>query len=211
MENITAPWAFTVVNPDNGAVIRGGNAGFKEGAERCMLPGEFGTLLLGYGVMAKGRSWYNFASKTWEVIPKKPNDFCKWDDDDHLWVDQRELADYKAQQLVTINSAYEAAAATMTAGYPATEVATWPNQQREAQAWEADPTAATPFLDEMAENRGIDRGELLAKTLVNVKKYLSAVARFTGLRQRLRDEIANASTIAEVTAVQWPCLWPWCV
>lgn len=204
MENLTHDAAFTIVNPTNGAYIRGGFAGIVEAAQHAMLEGEYGTLLLGYGVLEKERNWYNFDTQTWEVIPAKPTEYHRWDDDSHLWVDQRVLADFKKQQLVVINRAYEADVATLTAGYPASEIATWPNQQRDAQAWEVDPDALTPYLDGIADARGIDRLDLLAMTLTNVNLFLVATAKFTGTRQRLRDAIEAATTEAEVLAVVWP-------
>jgi hypothetical protein len=169
-----------------------------------MLESEYGTLLIGYGVLAAERNWYDFSTESWQDIPEKPNQFCKWDDDDHIWVDQRVLADFKAAQLRAVNASYEAQVARLTAGYPASEIATWPNQQKDAQAWEADPQAATPYLDQIAAARGIDRLDLLTMTLTNVNLFLAATARFTGMRQRLRDAITDASTEAEVLAVVWP-------
>lgn len=123
--------AFAVLNPSNGAVIRGGNAGFKEGAETACCLGELG--ILSYCLMGEDRNWYDFASSSWLDIPAKPNAFRKWDDDDDLWFDQWVLAD-PGCAVVVIDRAYVAEVALLTAGL-ASEIATWPNQPKDAQAW----------------------------------------------------------------------------
>ncbi|WP_368655379.1 hypothetical protein ABRY94_11655 [Castellaniella ginsengisoli] len=114
------------------------------------------------------------------------------------------LAEAQAAQLVLINASFEAAAQALTAGYPEAERLTWPIQQAEALAWAADNTAPTPYLDGLADARGITPAEMRALTLAQVQAFQAASQQLVGTRQRLRDEINAAATVADVRAVVWP-------
>lgn len=114
------------------------------------------------------------------------------------------LAEAQAAQLVLINTSFEQAAQALTAGYPEAERLTWPIQQSEALAWAADETAPTPYLDGLADARGITPAEMRALTLAQVQAFQAASQQLVGTRQRLRDEINAAATVADVRAVVWP-------
>lgn len=114
------------------------------------------------------------------------------------------LEEAQAAQLVLINASFEAAAQALTAGYPEAERLTWPIQQAEALAWAADENATTPYLDGLADARGITPAEMRALTLAQVQAFQAASQQLVGTRQRLRDEINAAATVADVRAVVWP-------
>lgn len=196
--------SYVVINPRNGEVIRSANMGSEEGAKHGLLQGETNLLVTGILIMEYWKYYFDLKSREFVLKPEAPSPHHAWDADSRQWVDQRELEDFKRLQLIQVNSDYEKACTALTAGYPSSEIATWANQQRDAEAWEKDSEAETPFIDAIADARGIDRLELLQKTLDNVRRFLSATAQYTGTRQRLRDEIAEASTSEEVLAVQWP-------
>ena len=114
------------------------------------------------------------------------------------------LAEAQAAQLLQINAAFERAAAALTAGYPEAERLTWPIQQAEALAWGVDDTAPTPYLDGLADARGITPAEMRSLTLAQVQAFQTASQQLVGTRQRLRDEVLAAETVEDVRAVVWP-------
>ncbi|WP_368647976.1 hypothetical protein [Castellaniella ginsengisoli] len=114
------------------------------------------------------------------------------------------LEEAQAAQLVLINAGFEQAAKALTAGYPEAERLTWPIQQSEALAWAADNASPTPYLDGLAVARGITPEDMRALTLAQVQAFQAASQQLVGTRQRLRDEINAAATVADVRAVVWP-------
>lgn len=113
------------------------------------------------------------------------------------------LADAQAAKLSDLRTAYEEDAAAVKAGYPASEVLSWDKQEREARAYQADATAATPFLDALAAERQIDKAELVSRIMAKVADYEAYVGTLTGKRQRLEDAVNAATTEAEVAAIIW--------
>ncbi|WP_417252783.1 hypothetical protein [Castellaniella sp.] len=114
------------------------------------------------------------------------------------------LKEAQSAQLLVINASFETAAQALTAGYPEAERLTWPIQQSEALAWAADNAVATPYLDGLAVARGITPEDMRALTLAQVQAFQAASQQLVGTRQRLRDEINAATTVADVRAVVWP-------
>src|SRR5690606_23111636 len=114
------------------------------------------------------------------------------------------LEELREHQVAQINAAFEQAAVALTSGYPEAERLTWPVQQAEALAWAADPAAPTPYLDGLAAARGITPAEMRTLTLAQVQAFQGASQQLVGTRQRLRDEINAAATVAAVRAVVWP-------
>jgi len=99
------------------------------------------------------------------------------------------------------NAAYEQAIASLTADYPAAEIQTWERQRAEVIAWEADPTAPTPWIDLAASARGLDRGKYLGRTLAKVHAFARASAWLTGRRQGIDDAIRAATTVEALQAI----------
>lgn len=113
------------------------------------------------------------------------------------------LADAQRSAVARINAAFETAAAALTAGYPKTETLTWPDQQREAMAWQADNAAPTPYLDALALARGIDRATYIAKTVAKIALFKAGSAALVGKRQKLADQIQAATDATAADAIQW--------
>ncbi|MNQ55092.1 hypothetical protein D3C85_691750 [compost metagenome] len=107
----------------------------------------------------------------------------------------------KAAAYAKNNGAYEAAIASMTAGYPPSEIATWEVQRQEAAAWDADSQAPTPWVDAAAAARGIDRAEYLSRTLAKASAFAMASAFLTGRRQAINDLI-NITSPADLPALE---------
>ena len=116
---------------------------------------------------------------------------------------EQALKDSRAAALTRIDASFEAAAAALVAGYPTAERLTWPVQQAEALAWEADNATPTPYLDQLAVGRQVTPEEMRALTLGAVRTFLSASPALVGKRQRLRDEALEAKTIAALETINW--------
>lgn len=105
-----------------------------------------------------------------------------------------------------INRHYELAVNALTAGYPDTEIASWPKQEAEARAWYADPNSLTPWIDGAAAARGITRGELAILIISNANALLPFHGALTGKRQKLRDAIDSLGSNPEqsqLDAIVW--------
>jgi hypothetical protein len=112
----------------------------------------------------------------------------------------------KTAALDRINSAYQAAIAAMTAGYPKDEIESWPKQEAEARAWLSDASVATPWMDGAATGRGISKPQLAAKIMGSANRFAVEHGELTGKRQKLRDQIAalgNEYSQAQLDAIQW--------
>lgn len=113
------------------------------------------------------------------------------------------LDEQKQRKLDSINAAFEVTAAALTAGYPAAETLTWPDQKTEVVAWLADNDALTPYIDALATAREIDRLDYINKTLTKVSMFRAASAALVGKRQKLADQIQAATNVEELNLIQW--------
>jgi hypothetical protein len=153
-------------------------------------------------------SFWDFASGTWQEPLPQPSPRHLFDWGSHSWVDVRTLDEVKADQQSVINAEGRRRASALVAGYPDFERQTWPSQEREALAWQADPSSPTPYLDGIAAARGISAREMRVKTLEAVLAFRQASQYLVGTRQALRDQIAAAPTVQAVQAVAWPSETP---
>lgn len=100
----------------------------------------------------------------------------------------------------------EADIAVIRAGYPESEVLSWPKQEQEARAFTANASAATPLLDALAAARGITKAELAARVIAKADLFAGISGAIIGKRQALEDAL-NAlpatATAADVAAIQW--------
>lgn len=113
------------------------------------------------------------------------------------------LQQAKAAKLAEINAAAETFVnrAAELDKVPAFEVATWPLQAAEAQAWAANPEADTPVLAGIAAARGLDLDKLRAAALKKSQAYAALSAAVAGQRQALADKLDKAKTLKAVEAV----------
>lgn len=118
------------------------------------------------------------------------------------------LADVKAAKNDEITFAASQVAAQLTAGYPTFEMLTWPDQKAEAMAWNAAGgdipanATATPYIDSLAEYRGITRVSYLQKTVVKVTLFDKNARYLVGTRQKYVDQVAAIVVNAETTEAQ---------
>lgn len=109
----------------------------------------------------------------------------------------------KAAKIAEVNAACEQALAEIRAQYPQAEIDSWPQQEREAQAWQADNTAETPLLDAISVARGVAKPDVVAKVLINAAAFKIQAGAAFGRRQALRDQIDAATTVREVVLIAW--------
>ena len=68
---------------------------------------------------------------------------------------------------------------------------TWPNQQLEVEAYRKDSTASTPYLDLLANKRGITREEQIAKATAKVDAFIPISSHVIGQQQGYEDQIKS--------------------
>lgn len=106
-------------------------------------------------------------------------------------------------KLANINASCEAEIAAISAGYPASEVLSWPKQEDEARAWTADNQAVTPLLDSLAAARGISKAELASRVIAKADLFAQLSGAIIGKRQGLEDQldaISDGLTAEELEA-----------
>lgn len=142
------------------------------------------------------------------TIPTDPDNsdyqaYLKWVADGGIPdpVDQPTLTDLANLKLTEINQKGEAMAAILTAGYPEFEIKTWPQQETESMAWNADNTSPTPMIDIMATARGIPRELYLSKTVAKVTIFREKSSNLVGQRQKYSDQVAAATTPEQIAAI----------
>lgn len=111
------------------------------------------------------------------------------------------LAEHRAAKLAEINTACDAALATMTGGYPQAELLTFDKQEAEARAYLIDPTTATPLLSALATGRGISLDELVLRVIAKANAFAVTSGQIIGQRQALEDRLDAAETIEDVQAI----------
>jgi hypothetical protein len=111
------------------------------------------------------------------------------------------MASLQAAKLAEVNELFQVATAALTAGYPPDEKDSWPNQTLEATSWNQDNNAPTPYLDSLASYRGITPLEYRQKTVAKVLAYKEASAFLIGTRQKYADQIASATSQANLDAI----------
>lgn len=117
-------------------------------------------------------------------------------------------------QLGEINADCEQAIALISAGYPDSEVLSWPKQETEARAWLANNSAATPLIDALASTRGVDKADLVGRIIAKADAFAQESGELIGKRQGLEDQLMAMKaafedpelpdpTLAEIEAVVW--------
>ncbi len=89
---------------------------------------------------------------------------------------------------------------------------TWPVQQQEALAWAVNNETPTPYLDGLADARGITPEDMRQKTLDQTQLFMMASQGLVGKRQRLRDLVYEAQTPDDLDANRSKAVdfWPIC-
>ena len=151
-----------------------------------------------------------WTGESWEILPDYRGEVIFTKDGEEIWKDigslpegvsltpleTANLADLKAAMLTNLNAAAQhfVDAHSGASQVPDFELATWPLQSTEAQAWASDKSAATPILDGIAAARGLDKDKLKAAALKKSLAYSALSAIVAGQRQAIQDQIEAAKT-----------------
>lgn len=151
-----------------------------------------------------------WTGERWEILPDYRGEVVFTKDGEEIWKDigslpdgvsltpleTANLADLKAAMLTNLNAAAQhfVDAHSGASQVPDFELATWPLQSTEAQAWAADKSAATPILDGIAAARGLDKDKLKSAALKKALAYSALSAIVAGQRQAIQDQIESAKT-----------------
>ncbi len=111
------------------------------------------------------------------------------------------LTEVKANKMAELNATYEVYATQAKADTPESEVLTWDIQKTECEAWYADNSAPTPFIDKLALGRGIDRLVMIEKIYAKLVQYREFTGVLTGILQGYKDMLEVATTVEEVEAI----------
>lgn len=113
-----------------------------------------------------------------------------------------ELTAYRKNGLQQINSHMDQLVNNLADYYPPYERDTWPQQESEARAHDADPVASTPVMDAIMTERGLtDRAAFAANVIAKADAYRTLAASYAGKRQAYRDQINAATTKADIDAI----------
>lgn len=118
-----------------------------------------------------------------------PREFDYWDGS--LWITDVGLrnTELKKRKLAEINHDMEVALANLRVEYPESEIMSWTKQENEARAWLRDNTRATPLIDLISSQRGLDKALLINKVIQKADQYALAVGTAVGRRQLLEDQV----------------------
>lgn len=118
------------------------------------------------------------------------------------------LAAHKARAITLVNGIYEQHAATIAGQYPLFERQTWPDQQREAEAytaWKADgeqgPMPDMSLLTALAQERGRDLEDFVSAVMANVAAWKPASRILAAQCQRCRDQIESAGSLPDIADI----------
>ena len=114
------------------------------------------------------------------------------------------LTELKSMKQAEITTTFDTATKAIADVLPH-EMATWRTQEDEARAYVADNTVSTPMLSELIVARDIGETvlDLANKVIANADAYRTAYTPLLGKYQSLTNQIALATTNAEVEAIVW--------
>lgn len=114
---------------------------------------------------------------------------------------EQTLEEAKSAKLAEINGAYHSILKTAVKAYPDTEVMTFDQQVREAQAYLADPSSTVSLLASLASARGIELADLAARVMAKHQAFSVLSGAVIGQRQALEDQLDAFSSLEEVNAL----------
>lgn len=117
------------------------------------------------------------------------------------------LTELKAIKLIEINNAYEKAILSIQKEHiPQTEMLSFETQERESKAYKDSgytDTSLCPFMQSIANSRGVDLKTLCGKTLHKATLYRQATSMLIGKRQGLQDKIEQVQTKEDLEGISW--------
>lgn len=117
------------------------------------------------------------------------------------------LTELKAIKLIEINNAYETAVLSVQREHiPQTEMLSFEIQERESKAYKDSgytDTSLCPFMQSIANARGVDLKALCDKALEKATLYRQASGMLIGKRQGLQDRIEQVQTKEDLEDISW--------
>lgn len=87
-----------------------------------------------------------------------------------------------------ITQKFKQAMSPITGIYTDEDIASFPTQEAEAKAWQADNAAATPFIDGLLANRpSVDKATLVQRIIDNATTYKAVAGPAIGKKQHYED------------------------
>lgn len=87
-----------------------------------------------------------------------------------------------------ITQKFKQAMSPITGIYTDEDIVSFPTQEAEAKAWQADNTAATPFIDGLVANRpSVDKATLVQRIIDNANTYKLVAGPAIGKKQHYED------------------------
>lgn len=139
-------------------------------------------------------------SYTSEVKPYVDIWLAKYDEINIPYVPTLEEA--KNTKLAEINATCDRILNAATATYPASEVLTFDQQTKEAEAYQADNTASVQLLSALAISRNIPLPELVKRVLAKHDAFSALSGTVIGQRQALEDVLDTLTTVEAVQALE---------
>jgi hypothetical protein len=103
-----------------------------------------------------------------------------------------QLLDYKQSEIV---QKFKAAMSPITGIYTDEDIASFPTQEAEAKAYQADSNSPTPFIDGLLANRPtVDKATLAQRILENANTYKTVAGPAIGKKQHFEDQLYALKT-----------------
>jgi len=132
-------------------------------------------------------------------LPKEPPIGAKYENGKFITPPPPSFNELKEKLIQNINKAYDGKVKEIASKYPDTERDTWPIQQSEWAEWVKDPdNSKTPFVNTLAQARGITREEMFNRIGENVTLF----AKLLGLKQQFLDKAQRAQTEEELKNIE---------
>ncbi|GAB0151127.1 hypothetical protein [Marinobacterium sp. BA1] len=112
-----------------------------------------------------------------------------------------DLATVKQQAQAELVHIFEQKAEAIAGKYPWFERDTWQDQEAEALAYLADPSAPTPNLTGITQWRDITIDELAHRVIANAAAWRAVAPDLCGQRQAASDQINAATTVEQVQQI----------
>lgn len=131
--------------------------------------------------------------------PKRPSPCHDWSNG--VWAIN--IVKAKKLKVLELNTLTQTLANIAIASYPEFETKTWEDQRRECTAWHFDNNISTPYIDALANYRGVDRVVYIQRTLAKVESFSAFASKIVGLRQRYADMIDAAASEEELNSIMF--------
>ena len=159
----------------------------------------------------------------WTFTPPPPAEqgkAAKWTGSGWVLVDYAEYLAAKAvsdadavdalrkAKLAAANAECDRRINAIVATYPSAEVMTFPKQEAEALAFQANPATPTPLIDALVTSRAIPKGVLAGRIVSKANDFAAKSGAIIGYRQKLEDAINAAETHEALMAIHPLADWP---